>query len=44
VLAELVKLEASRRKVLTEAIERYDLDFERIPFFGQPGETDDVTR
>jgi pyruvate dehydrogenase E1 component len=44
VLAELVKLEEVDRKVLTDAIERYGLDFERIAFFGQPGETDDVTR
>jgi pyruvate dehydrogenase E1 component len=44
VLAELVKLEALDRQVLTDAIERYGLDFERIAFFGQPGETDDVTR
>jgi pyruvate dehydrogenase E1 component len=44
VLAELVKLDALDREVLTQAIDRYDLDFERIPFFGQPGETDDVTR
>jgi pyruvate dehydrogenase E1 component len=44
VLAELVKLDELDRKVLTEAIERYDLDFERVPYFGQPGPTDDVTR
>jgi hypothetical protein len=29
--------------VLHEAIERYDLDFARVPFFGQPGDTDDRT-
>jgi pyruvate dehydrogenase E1 component len=44
VLAELVKLERLERSVLSDAIERYDLDFVRIPFFGQPGDTDDVTR
>jgi pyruvate dehydrogenase E1 component len=44
VLAELVKLDRIDAKVLPEAIERYDLDFERIPFFGQPGSTDDITR
>jgi pyruvate dehydrogenase E1 component len=44
VLAELVNLERLDAKVLTEAIERYDLDFARIPFFGQPGENADVTR
>ena len=44
VLAELVKLDQIDTKVLPEAIERYDLDFERIPFFGQPGATDDITR
>jgi pyruvate dehydrogenase E1 component len=43
VLAELVKLGTVDRTVLTDAIERYGLDFERIAFFGQPGETDDVT-
>jgi len=30
--------------VLGEAIERYGLDFTRVPFFGQPGGADDVTR
>ncbi len=44
VLAELVKLEQLDASVLPDAMERYDLDFERIPFFGQPGDTDDVTR
>jgi pyruvate dehydrogenase E1 component len=44
VLAELVKLDQLEDKVLTEAIERYDLDFARIPYFGQPGENADVTR
>jgi pyruvate dehydrogenase E1 component len=44
VLAELVKLGRRERTVLTEAIERYRLDFSRVPFFGQPGETDDITR
>jgi pyruvate dehydrogenase E1 component len=44
VLAELVKLGTLERSVLTKAIERYGLDFERIPFFGQPGATDDITR
>ena len=44
VLAELVKLGRLDRSVLSKAIERYDLDFERIPYFGQPGSTDDITR
>jgi pyruvate dehydrogenase E1 component len=44
VLAELVKLGKLERSVLPKAIERYGLDFERIPFFGQPGSTDDITR
>ena len=44
VLAELVKLERLDASVLPDAMERYGLDFERIPFFGQPGDTDDVTR
>jgi pyruvate dehydrogenase E1 component len=44
VLAELVKLGRRDRFVLTEAIERYRLDFSRVPFFGQPGATDDITR
>jgi pyruvate dehydrogenase E1 component len=44
VLAELVKLGELDASVLPEAIERYDLDFDRVPFFGQPGPTDDRTR
>jgi pyruvate dehydrogenase E1 component len=46
VLAELVKLGKLDASVLPKAIERYELDFEKIPFFGQPGGTgsDDVTR
>ncbi|MEX2324362.1 MAG: pyruvate dehydrogenase (acetyl-transferring), homodimeric type [Nitriliruptoraceae bacterium] len=44
VLAELVKLDAIDASVLPEAIKQYDLDFERIPFFGQPTLTDDVTQ
>ena len=44
VLAELVKLGEMDESVLHEAIERYDLDFDRVPFFGQPGDTDDRTR
>ncbi len=44
VLAELVKLERLDASVLPKAMERYGLDFERIPFFGQPGGTADVTR
>jgi pyruvate dehydrogenase E1 component len=44
-LAELVKLGEKDRSVLGEAIERYALDFSKVPFFGQPGGTsDDVTR
>jgi len=43
-LAELVKLGKLDADVLPKAMERYDLDFDRIPFFGQPGETDDITR
>ena len=44
-LAELVKLGDKDRSVLSEAIERYALDFSKVPFFGQPGGTaDDVTR
>ncbi len=43
-LAELVKLKSIDPVVLPEAIERYGLDFGRVPFFGQPGPTDDVTR
>ncbi len=43
VLAELVKLGELDEGVLPEAIERYDLDFARVPFFGQPGSTDDPT-
>jgi pyruvate dehydrogenase E1 component len=44
VLAELVKLEVLDGKVLREAIDRYDLDFARIPYFGQPGDNADITR
>jgi pyruvate dehydrogenase E1 component len=44
VLAEQVKLGRFEEKVLPEAIERYGLNFEHIPFFGQPGDSDDVTR
>jgi pyruvate dehydrogenase E1 component len=44
VLAELVKLGEFDASVLPKAMERYELDFERIPYFGQPGTTDDVTR
>jgi pyruvate dehydrogenase E1 component len=44
VLAELVKLDQLDRSVLTKAIERYDLDFDEVAFFGQPGHTTDVTR
>jgi pyruvate dehydrogenase E1 component len=45
VLAELVKAGTLEEKVLPEAIERYELDFERIPFFGQPAPGEhDVTR
>lgn len=43
VLAELVKMDALEEKVLTEAIERYDLDWDRWAFWGA-GESDDVTR
>jgi pyruvate dehydrogenase E1 component len=43
VLAELVKAGELEEKVLAEAIERYDLDFDATPFWGV-GETDDVTR
>ncbi|MEX2550758.1 MAG: hypothetical protein WD638_11055, partial [Nitriliruptoraceae bacterium] len=43
VLAELVKDGRMDAKVLPEAMERYELDFERIPFFGQPGSTEDIT-
>ncbi len=44
VLAELVKLDKLDRDVLTQAMTKYDLDFERIPFFGQPTVTDDITQ
>ncbi len=44
VLAELVKLGELDAGVLPKAMDRYELDFERIPFFGQPGGADDVTR
>jgi pyruvate dehydrogenase E1 component len=45
VLAELVKLGEKDRSVLNEAIERYELDFSKVPFFGQPGgSADDITR
>jgi pyruvate dehydrogenase E1 component len=45
VLAELVKLGEKDRSVLNEAIERYELDFSKVPFFGQPGgSVDDITR
>ena len=44
VLAELVKLGELDRKVLAEAIAKYELDFSRVAFFGQPGGADDVTR
>jgi pyruvate dehydrogenase E1 component len=43
-LAELVKLGELDADVLPKAMERYDLDFERIPYFGQAGTTDDITR
>jgi len=43
VLAELVKSGRMDAEVLPKAMERYGLDFERIPFFGQPGTTEDVT-
>jgi hypothetical protein len=39
-----VKLGEQEHGVLAEAIERYGLDFSRVPFFGQPGGSDDVTR
>ena len=44
VLAELVKQGEMDESVLPKAIEHYGLDFERIPFFGQPCSTDDITR
>ncbi|MEX0869430.1 MAG: hypothetical protein WD011_07135, partial [Nitriliruptoraceae bacterium] len=44
VLAELVKMDSVDHAVLADAMGRYDLDFERIPFFGQPTLTDDVTQ
>ena len=45
VLAELVKLGEKDASVLNEAIERYALDFSKVPFFGQPGGSpDDITR
>jgi len=44
VLAELVKLGKVDRGVLAKAIDRYDLHFERIPYFGQPGDNADITR
>jgi pyruvate dehydrogenase E1 component len=46
VLAELVKAGTLEPKVLDDALERYDLDFGRIPFFGQPEPVPDhdVTR
>ncbi len=44
VLAELVKLGKVDADVLPKAIERYAMDFDRVPFFGQPGTNDDVTR
>jgi len=43
VLAELVKLGKLDASVLTKAIEQYELSFDRVPFFGQPGESADVT-
>jgi len=43
VLAELVKLGELDESVLPEAIEKYDLDFARVPFFGQPGSNTDRT-
>jgi hypothetical protein len=40
-----VKLGEKDRSVLNEAIERYELDFSKVPFFGQPGgSADDITR
>jgi len=44
VLAELVKLGEQDGSVLAGAIERYALDFSRVPFFGQPEGSDDITR
>jgi pyruvate dehydrogenase E1 component len=44
VLAEQVRLGRLERDVLAKAIDRYDLRFDAIPFFGQPGGADDVTR
>lgn len=44
VLAELVKAGDLPISVLTDAIERYSLDFSQVPFFGQPGESTDRTR
>jgi pyruvate dehydrogenase E1 component len=44
VLAELVKTGDLPHKVLTDAIERYDLDFSQVPFFGQPDGSTDRTR
>ena len=44
VLAQLVKTGAMEEGVLTKAMEHYSLDFDRIPYFGQPDESDDVTR
>ncbi len=43
-LAELVKTGELDVEVLPEAMERYELHFERIPNFGQPQASDDVTR
>jgi pyruvate dehydrogenase E1 component len=43
-LAELVKLGKLDADVLPKAMEQYDLDFDRIPYFGQAGATDDITR
>ncbi|MEX2532917.1 MAG: hypothetical protein WD360_03025, partial [Nitriliruptoraceae bacterium] len=44
VLAELVKAGDLPGSVLTDAIERYNLDFSQVPFFGQPGASTDRTR
>jgi len=44
VLAELVKAGELESDVLDKAIKQYDLDFSRVPFFGQPGASSDVTR
>ena len=44
VLAELEKLGKVDKEALSKAMERYSLDFERIAFFGQPGDVDDITR